>query len=175
MVTLVIGGAASGKSEVAEAWVLRLAGQRVYLATLEPSDEESRRRIVKHRALRAEKAFTTLERPVDLAGLSLPADCNLLLECLGTLTANERYRPDGSGEQAETAILRGIDHLVDSCAHLTVVTNEVFSGGADYAGDTLGYLRQLAALNRALAARADVVIEVVAGLCHVLKGGELLS
>ena len=48
---------------------------------------------------------------------------------------------------------------------------EVFSGGADYEGDTLSYLRALAGINRALAARADRVAEVVCGLPNWLKGG----
>ena len=59
---------------------------------------------------------------------------------------------------------------MERCANLTVVTNEVFSGGSDYEGDTLHFLRELAALNRELAARADRVVELVCGLEHVLKG-----
>ncbi|MEG0803866.1 MAG: bifunctional adenosylcobinamide kinase/adenosylcobinamide-phosphate guanylyltransferase, partial [Pygmaiobacter sp.] len=66
------------------------------------------------------------------------------------------------------------EQLLCVCANLTIVTNEVFSGGADYTGDTQHYLWQLAAVNRALAQRADVVVEVVAGLANVLKGGEML-
>ena len=64
--------------------------------------------------------------------------------------------------------------LLRCCRHLTIVTNEVFSGGAEYAGDTLSYLRQLALVNRTLAARADLVVELVAGCANVLKGKEPL-
>ena len=60
--------------------------------------------------------------------------------------------------------------MIEACDSLTVVTNEVFSGGSDYEGDTLRFLWELAALNRALAARADRVVELVCGLEHVLKG-----
>ena len=67
--------------------------------------------------------------------------------------------------------LAGVLALAARCPHLTVVTNEVFSGGADYEGDTLSYLRALAWINRALAARADRVAEVVCGLPNWLKGG----
>ena len=49
------------------------------------------------------------------------------------------------------------------------MTNEVFSGGKNYEGDTLTYLRILAKLGRLLAARADYVVEVVCGLPDVLK------
>ena len=61
MFTLVIGGAASGKSEYAEAHVETLPGRRLYIATMEPWDEECRARIARHQAARAHKRFTTVE------------------------------------------------------------------------------------------------------------------
>jgi adenosylcobinamide kinase/adenosylcobinamide-phosphate guanylyltransferase len=166
MLTLVVGGAASGKSAFAEAVTTALPGPRLYLAAMEPFGEEARARIARHRALRAGKGFQTLERYVDLSGAPLPAGANVLLEDLGNLAANELYRPDGGGE---AAALAGV-LAAARCAHLTVVTNEVFSGGMDYEGDTLRYLGALARLNRALAARADTVVEVVCGLPNLLKG-----
>ena len=71
-------------------------------------------------------------------------------------------------------ITADIDSLRSQCSHLTIVTNEVFSGGKEYEGETLTYLRLLAALNRKLAARADLVVEVVCGLPDVLKGPKTL-
>ena len=53
-----------------------------------------------------------------------------------------------------------------------MVSNEVFSGGADYAGDTDRYLRALAAVNNAAAARADRVVRVVCGIPVYYKGSE---
>jgi adenosylcobinamide kinase/adenosylcobinamide-phosphate guanylyltransferase len=67
-------------------------------------------------------------------------------------------------------VRRGLDHLIAACGNLTVVTNEIFSGGAEYAGETLAYMKNLAALNRELAARADLVVEIVCGLPNLLKG-----
>ena len=167
MLTLVTGGAASGKSEYAENLALSLPGQRVYLATMEPYGEESLARIDKHRRQRAGKGFLTLERCRDLGGLEVPAGANVLLECMGNLLANELYSPQGGGS---AAVLGGVERLYGRCAHLTIVTNEVFSGGTDYEGDTLRYLRKLGAVNRALAARADLVVEVVCAYANVLKG-----
>ena len=60
-VTLVIGSAASGKSAYAESLCLGHDGPRVYLATMEPFEEEGARRIARHRALREGKGFSTLE------------------------------------------------------------------------------------------------------------------
>ena len=167
MFTLVIGGAASGKSEFAEAHALKLPGRRVYLATMEPFGAEGRLRVERHRQMRAGKGFETVERYTDLAGLRFPDGANILLECLGNLLANELYSPGGGGADA---VLTGVGHLMSRSAHLTVVTNEVGSGGTDYAGDTLRYMRELSRINRTLAARANLVVEVVCGLPNVLKG-----
>lgn len=168
MFTLIIGGAASGKSEYAEALVQRLAGPRVYIATMQPFDDECRARIAKHQARRASMGFTTLECYTNLAGAVVPEQANILLECMSNLVANELYSPEGQGADN---ILRGMDLLLPSCRNLTVVTNEVFSGGQDYAGDTLEYLRLLARVNRNLARQADHVVEIVCGLPNPLKGG----
>ena len=99
MLSLVVGASASGKSEYAEALTLALspACPRVYLATMEPYDAESRARVARHQALRAGKGFATVERPRDLAGLDAAPLLGRvgLLECLGTLAANQLYGPEG--------------------------------------------------------------------------------
>lgn len=59
MFTFIIGGSASGKSEYAEQHVLSLSGGRVYIATLEPWDDECRKRILKHQNARARRGFQT--------------------------------------------------------------------------------------------------------------------
>ena len=165
MFTLITGGSASGKSAFAEEHVLKLSGQKIYLATMEPFGAEDR--IEKHRRQRAGKGFTTVERPTNLSGLTLPASANVLLECLGNLMANELYSAQGGGTNA---VLAGVENLLFRCAHLTIVTNEVCSSGTDYAGDTLTYMKELAHINRILAAWADLAVEVVCGLPNVLKG-----
>ena len=172
MVSLVIGGAASGKSAFAEELLLQAEGVRYYIATLYPFDLECRRRIERHRAMRAQKDFVTIERYTDLSGLVLPERGNVLLECMTNLVAHELYDPEGAGGAALEAILRGVDRLRMQCEHLVIVSGELFSAGTDYEGDTLHYLRLLATVNRRLAAQADAVYELVCGLpvCH--KGGQ---
>lgn len=171
MLTLVVGGAASGKSEYAERLVLQTALPRYYLATMQVWDAECAARVEKHRRMRAEKQFETLECPLHLGTVRLPARGTALLEDLGNLTANELYDPAGAGETAASAILDGLDRLAAQCEHLVVVSNEVFSGGANYAGDTDRYLKALAQVNNALAARADAVVRVVCGIPVYHKGG----
>lgn len=171
MLTLVVGGAASGKSAYAERLVLQTALPRYYLATMQVWDAECAARVEKHRRMRAEKQFETLECPLHLGVVRLPARGTALLEDLGNLTANELYDPAGAGEAAVSAILDGLDKLAAQCEHLVVVSNEVFSGGANYAGDTDRYLKALAQVNNALAARADAVVRVVCGIPVYHKGG----
>ena len=171
MLTLVVGGAASGKSAYAERLVLQTALPRYYLATMQVWDAECAARVEKHRRMRAEKQFETLECPLHLGTVHLPARGTALLEDLGNLTANELYDPTGAGEAAASAILDGLDRLAAQCEHLVVVSNEVFSGGANYAGDSDRYLKALAQVNNALAARADAVVRVVCGIPVYHKGG----
>ena len=73
MLTLVLGGAASGKSEYAESLVLKTALPRYYLATMQVWDAECAARVAKHRKMRARKQFATVECPLHLEQVQLPA------------------------------------------------------------------------------------------------------
>ena len=171
-IVLGLGGAASGKSEYAESLVLKTTGPRYYLATMQVWDAECAARVEKHRKMRAAKQFETVECPLHLDNMRLPARGTALLEDLGNLAANELYDPAGAGENAAKAILHGLESLAAQCENLIVVSNEVFSGGADYAGDTGRYLLALAQVNNAFAARADAVVRVVCGIPVYYKGVE---
>ena len=89
---------------------------------------------------------------------------------MSTLVANELYSSEGAGEEPLSAILTGVEQLAAQSRQLVIVSNEVFSGGLDYAGDTGRYLRLLAEVNRKLAARAHRVCEVVCGIPQEHKG-----
>ena len=167
MLSLIIGGAGSGKSALAEALCCRLEGPRLYIATMQAADGESMKRIEKHRRQREGLRFDTLECPYSLDRAEIPQGANAPLAALYNLLANELFSPEGSGADA---VRRGLQKACERCANLTVVTNEVFSGGADYGKETLQFLQELAALNRELAAEADLVAEAVCGLPNVLKG-----
>ena len=172
MFTLVIGGAASGKSEYAEGLVLCSPHRpRYYIATMEPFDDEGRARVDKHRKMRADKQFETVECYTNLMSARLRSR-GALLECVGNLAANELYSPSGAGNRTDAliSILLGVSSLLEQCRDLVVVSNEVFTGGADYAGGTGDYLRLMANAGRELAKRADRVCEVVCGLPQYYKG-----
>ncbi|MBR3560866.1 MAG: bifunctional adenosylcobinamide kinase/adenosylcobinamide-phosphate guanylyltransferase [Oscillospiraceae bacterium] len=173
MLTLVVGGAGSGKSAYAEHLIERSdAARRVYLATMEPFGFEARQRIEKHRAMRENKGFVTVERFTDLSGLTLPPDSAVLLEDMGNLCANELFSPHGAGENAAEAILRGVACLHAQCRELVIVSNEVFTGGTDYLGESEAYLSLLSYVNRKIAKTAERVCEVSGGIATDYKGEE---
>ena len=189
MMTLVCGGAASGKSAYAEALICGTGeNRRIYLATMQPFGKEAEERIRKHRAMRADKGFDTLEcfTAGTIRGLSLPPGAAVLLEDLGNLCANELFsETESKGQQdavstadpvsaagpdaAADSVISAVSALREQCSELVVVANEVFSGGADYAGETLSYLRLLGQVSTALAAMSDRVVEVQCGVPVVLK------
>ena len=162
MLTLVIGGSASGKSAFAESLCLQSPLPRTYLATMQVWDAA---RVARHRAMRAQKQFDTVECPLHLDRLILPRRGTVLLEDLGNLTANELYAPDGAGEKTADAVVNGLAKLAAQCDNLIVVSNEVFRG------DTDRYLLTLAQINNATATRADAVVRVVCGIPRYYKGG----
>lgn len=179
MFQVVYGGSASGKSAYAEslmmdqAWAgAELAPARIYIATMYPYDEECRKRIQKHRAMRAKKQFETVECYTGLKQIKVPEQADILLECMSNLMANERYMEVGAGARAVEEILKGVRHLIKKARHLVVVTNNVFCDGAEYDPDTMAYLRELGAVNEAMGEWADEVIEVVYGIPIVQKGAD---
>ena len=173
MLILVTGGSGSGKSEYAENTAVRLAEEEglplYYIAAMKPYGEEGRRRVERHRRLRAGKGFETWERYVDLKGLALPKRGVALLECLSNLTANEMFEPEGAGDRTVEGVLAGVRSLVEKTAHLVVVTNDIFSDGMTYDEVTALYQERLGRINRELAGAFDQVTEVVCGIPIQLK------
>ena len=170
MLTLVSGGSASGKSEYAESLILASnARPRVYVATMEVWDQESRDRVRRHRDMRKDKGFVTVEAPRNLRQAVIPQGGAALLECMSNLCANECFGPDGF-EGAYDRIWRGVCHLIETCEDVVIVTNELFSDGVAYPAETERYLSVLAELNRAIAEKADRVYEVCSGIPVLWKG-----
>ena len=171
MFTLVTGGSGSGKSAFAENEILRFGhGKRVYVATMMSFDEESRKRIARHRQMRSNKQFETLECYTGLEHQSFSNDSIVLLECMSNLVANEMYAKGGAGTGTVAAVLRGIVCLRRQARHVCVVTNEIFSDGFRYDEETRRYQRYLGTINQTMAAMADQVVEVVYGIPLYLKG-----
>ncbi|MCI8495689.1 MAG: AAA domain-containing protein [Lachnospiraceae bacterium] len=179
MVVFVIGGSGSGKSEYAEQLAAELMEQEtenkelstsqkdarlVYIATMEPMDQESRQRILRHRAMREGRQFETWEQYTHLEELSFGYKDVLLLECLSNLMANEMFSATGRGDQAAEFIQKGIRHLAEHSRHLVIVGNNMFEDGMEYDRFTRKYLEEMAKIHQYLGRRADRVVEVVCGI-----------
>lgn len=173
MMTVVTGGSGSGKSAFAEDKILSYGqGKRFYIATMHPYDEESFKRVERHRKMREGKGFETVECYTGLEKLEFPEDAIVLLECMYNLTANEMFERDGAGTSTIEAILAGVRKLRNQVRHLVIVTNEIFSEAASYEGDTVRYQEYLGVINQELGEMADEVVEVVYGIPVWHKGGK---
>lgn len=172
MIVLVTGGSGSGKSAFAEDKVLSFGeARRIYIATMYPFDMESKKRISRHRNMRAGKGFETVECYTNLKELLLPKDSVVLLECMSNLAANEMFQKDGAKESTVEEILEGVREIAGYVCHLVIVTNEIFSEAALYEGETETYRKYLGEINRRIGEMADQVYEVVYGIPLCVKGG----
>lgn len=170
MLILLTGGSGCGKSTFGESLVLRFPLPRYYVATMRPYGEESEQKIWRHRELRKEKRFETIERQTDIGGIVLPDKGTVLLECLCNLSANEMFDDFGNECDPFGKIMDGIHRLSAQAENLVVITNDVGTDCEDYSDSTLRYVDLLGRLNRAVAAEADTVCELVCGIPIVLKG-----
>ncbi len=171
---LITGGARSGKSRFAE----KLASERgpdvLYLATLEPGDEEMARRVQVHRASRP-AVWRTLEEPLDVTGaLEKSGPYGVcLLDCLTLWVSNLLLtsETEDSGEACLERVRRLVLWQGGQAAGLIVVTNEVGSGLVpEY---PLGRLFRdiLGEANQLMAAAADAAYLCVAGYAIDIKAG----
>ena len=180
---LVLGGARSGKSAFAERLAaLRQAqagGRVLYIATAEALDADMERRIANHRRQRPPE-WDTLEEPLKLptalsSGLAGYDTC--LLDCLTLWVSNmllsTEETPSSSFENREQEIMEATNRLMEVCdqspATWIVVSNEVGLGVVPPSRLGAVYRDALGRVNQAVAARADKVYFMVAGLALEMK------
>lgn len=202
MLHIVYGGSASGKSSYAESFAMSLQGEGrlLYIATMYPYkwntteiDPETMQRIERHRAMRADKGFDTVECYRHVEHIVAKRQDVLLLECMSNLLANEMYLEQDSddGGLAETMsevekagvgmsetlslvskkIVQALVNLSTRVQDVVIVTNDVFSDGGSltYDESTREYVKNLAEINCALARVTETVTEVVCGIPVIVK------
>lgn len=171
--TLVLGGARSGKSAYAENLLpARAGGRAVYLATATAGDDEMAERIAAHRARRGD-GWETIEEPLDLAAALRRADAladgaGVLVDCLTLWLTNLMAEGADIGRArarlvATIAALRGPVLLVANEVGLGIVPDNALARRfRDHAGR----------LNQAVAATAERVVFIAAGLPLILKDAD---
>jgi adenosylcobinamide kinase / adenosylcobinamide-phosphate guanylyltransferase len=170
-VTLVLGGARSGKSRYAQ----QLAEQSrhvVFVATATASDEEMRAKIERHRRDRPQD-WPTIEEPLDLpkvlAENQLGSDV-IIVDCLTIFAANLLAVEGEADDSIERRVEALCETLRSAQCNVVLVSNEVGSGVVPEYAVGCRYRDLLGEINQKVARIADDVVLMVAGLPLALKG-----
>ena len=171
--TLVTGGARSGKSDYAETLARARAQPVTFVATAESLDDEMAARIARHRA-RRDPSWTTVESPYDAAEAVVRASTPVVvLDCLTLLGSNAMLSAESRLEDASGAVRHEVQRLIRARASrdgaLIVVTNEVGLGIVPHTPVGRVYRDALGEANTALARVADAVVLMVSGIPVVLR------
>ena len=164
--TLVLGGARSGKSRYAESIIATLPPPWLYVATAEAGDEEMAMRISTHRARRGLDWHTAEASRHLVAALQKAGTMPVIVDCLTLWLSNLMLA--GIDIDAETAHLERA--LAAAVAPVVVVANEVGSGIVPEHPLGRKFRDLQGVLNQRMAARAERVVLMVAGLPLALKG-----
>lgn len=180
MLIFISGGVRSGKSTLGEKFVNKLAaGGKIYLATSKYYDEEMQQRVYRHQKDRDKKGFKTIEKSENLSEISDKFEANdtVLLDCLGTLVANEMFYDysikydDNLKKKVIDKIYSDIVNINNLVANLIVISNEIFSDGSTYDTATEDYIEVLGKLHIKIAAVSNEAIECVFTNNTFFKGG----
>jgi adenosylcobinamide kinase/adenosylcobinamide-phosphate guanylyltransferase len=171
-VTFVIGGCKSGKTRFAQYLAeSTLHPPRVYVATCRPEDEEMRRRVARHQADRGDR-WITEEVPIRLpeALLRLRAEAGvILIDCLTLWVSNLML-----SDETAAAVSAAADDLTRSLTPpgcpVVIVSNEVGTGIVPANALARAYRDAVGSVNQQVAARADTVVHMVAGIPVAIKG-----
>jgi adenosylcobinamide kinase / adenosylcobinamide-phosphate guanylyltransferase len=164
--TLVLGGAHSGKSRHAESPITALPPPWTYIATAEAGDEEMAARIEAHRARRGAD-WRTFEAPRDLAAaLAACGNMPVLIDCLTLWLSNLML----AEADIDAEVGRLEQALAAAAAAVVLVANEVGSGIVPEYPLGRRFRDLQGSLNQRMAAGADRVVLMVAGLPLMLKG-----
>jgi adenosylcobinamide kinase/adenosylcobinamide-phosphate guanylyltransferase len=165
LLTLVLGGARSGKSRYAESLITTLPAPWVYVATAQAGDPEMTARIAVHRG-RRDTGWETIETPRDLAGaLAAHGKAPILVDCL-TLWLSNLLLADADVDAETGRLEAALGHVP---APVVLVSNEVGFGIVPDNALARRFRDLQGRLNQRIASRADRVVLMVAGLPLIVK------
>lgn len=164
--TLILGGARSGKSRRAEAVIEAVPAPWTYIATAEAFDDEMRDRIAHHRG-RRDSRWTTLDAPRDLAAMmaGIAPDTPVLVDCLTLWLTNVMLADRDVSAECRALV----DILARPTGPWVVVSNEVGYGIVPENALARRFRDEQGRLNQMVASVADRVELVVAGIPMLVK------
>lgn len=171
MLELYLGGARSGKSRLAEQRACATSNSRIYIATATAGDAEMAARIAHHRQQRSGCGWQTVEAPEALCqAISEHAaeDRCILVDCLTLWLTHWLIKDDESQWQGVKQAF--LDCIVAQPGKIILVSNEVGQGVVPTGALTRRFVDEAGRLHQDIAALADRVVFVTAGLEQVLKG-----
>lgn len=167
-VTLVLGGARSGKSRFAETLAEAASPLRLYVATAQAWDDEMRARIDLHRARRGE-GWETVDAPLDLVGAirehAQPAR-PVLVDCLTLWLTNLMIAARDIDAESNSLV----EALEEAAGPVILVSNEVGLGIVPENAMARAFRDHAGRLHQSIAAAADAVYFIAAGLPLKMKG-----
>lgn len=170
MLQLILGGARSGKSRLAENLAIGTGLAVTYIATSQPLDGEMNERVAHHRARRPTE-WALIEEPLELARVlreNACADQCLLVDCLTLWMTNLLMLDNAERLIAEREAV--LDCLASLPGNIIFVSNETGMGVVPLGELTRRYVDEAGWLHQALAERCQRVVLTVAGLPLTLKG-----
>ena len=173
MLQLILGGARSGKSRLAEKLASDSALPVIYIATSQPLDGEMNERVALHRQRRPDQ-WGLIEEPIELARVlreNAAADVCLLVDCLTLWLTNLLMLDDPQRLALERDQL--LETLATLPGEIIFVSNETGMGVVPLGELTRRYVDEAGWLHQALAERCQRVVLTVAGLPLTLKGTAL--
>lgn len=173
MLQLILGGARSGKSRLAEKLAAESGCAVTYIATSQPLDGEMNERVRHHRERRPEH-WALIEEPIELARVlrdNARSDACLLVDCLTLWLTNLLMLEDLQRLNAERDAL--LECLAELPGEILFVSNETGMGVVPLGELTRRYVDEAGWLHQALAERCQRVVLTVAGLPLTLKGTAL--
>ncbi len=178
MKIFISGGCKNGKSSIAEKMAYELSketGILYYIATMKPCDNEDNARIKRHIADREKYNFKTIEITENINKLDMDKEGIYLLDSVTALLSNEMFFENNINLTANLKVRSDLEHVFDKPRHIVFVSDYIYSDANKYSELTEKYRECLSDVDKYIASKSDIVLEVCASNIFVFKGNELFE
>lgn len=164
MITLVVGGAKSGKSMFAQDLaksVEKESGKLYYVATMNPYDLEDLKRIENHLKEREGYGFFTIEECINMKKVSeiIKENDTVLIDSITSIVTNSMFKGNEFFKEVSDEIIDGLKSIINTKCNLVLVSDYLFSDSIIYDCYSESFRKELGIINRELAKLSDNVVE----------------